>query len=115
MIADIKKTLVVVGKWVHENQPTFLAFISIFVIAEVFVFPISSDVRLFGAVFLYWFLARIGKLTSARVFQLCLVLVSAMAMGYLITGAIATTERLAVWFVLFFAFGIFTQLREIDT
>ena len=44
-----------VAKWIHGNPLTFLAFVSILVIAEVFAFPISSDVRLFGALFLYWY------------------------------------------------------------
>ena len=64
---------------------------------------------------LYWYFFRIGKLTSVRVFQLCIILLTGMVLGYLISGAVATTERLAVWFVLFFALGIFMQWREIST
>lgn len=115
MKKDIQKMMHDTAKWIHGNPQIFLAFISILVIAEVFVFPISSDVRLFGALFLYGFLVRIGKLTSARVFQLCIILLTGMVLGYLIRGAVATTERLAVWFVLFFVLGIFMQWREIST
>lgn len=115
MKKDIQKIMHDTAKWIHGNPLTFLAFVSILVIAEVFAFPILSDVRLFGGLFLYWYLSYIGKLTSARVFQLCIILLTGMVLGYLIRGAAATTERLAVWFVLFFVLGIFTQWREIST
>ena len=69
--------------------------------------------RLFGGLFLYWYLSYIGKLTSVRTFQLCIILLTGMTIAYLTSGATAATERLAVWFVIFFAFGIFTQWREI--
>ena len=113
MVKKTQNILVIFAKWIHGNQPTFLAFVSILVIAEVYAFPISSDVRLFGVLFLYWYFSRIGNLTSVRVFQLCLVLLASTAISYLISGALISTERLAVWFVMFFAFGVFTQWREI--
>ncbi|MEK7577101.1 MAG: hypothetical protein AAB492_00600 [Patescibacteria group bacterium] len=113
MFKKTQNMLVVFGEWIHENQLTFLAFVSILIVAEVFVFPISKDVRLFGGLFLYWFFARTGKLTSVRVFQVCFVLLVVMAISYLVSSASISTERFAVWLVLFMALGLIAQWREI--
>lgn len=115
MIKKIRKIIDNIGKWIAANQTVFLASCTIAVIAEVSAFPYSTDARLFGGLLLYWWLSRIGKLASVRVFQLCLVLLAAMFVSYLAGGASTPTERLAVWFVLFFAFGIVQQWREISS
>lgn len=115
MVKNIQKTIGTVGTWIAANQTVFLAFCAIVVVAEVFAFPYSTDARLFGGLLLYWWLVRVGKLASIRVFQLCLVLLAAMFVSYLAGGASVPTERLAVWFVLFFALGIIKQWREISS
>lgn len=103
------------GRWIHANQIAFLVFVAMALIAEVYIFSPSKDLRLFGALLLYWWLARKGDLASARIFQLCLVLLGAMFISYLTGGASTSTERLAVWFVLFFALGVIRQWREISS
>ena len=113
MIKNIRKTIDSVGMWIAANQTVFLAFVATAVIVEVYVFSYSVDIRLFGVLLLYWWLSRIGKLASARVFQLCLVLLAVMFVSYLTGGVSTPTERLAVCFVLFFALGIIQQWREI--
>lgn len=115
MLKIIRNKIAIYTKWIHGNQLLYLIFISILIISEVFVYPSSSDLRLFLFLGMYWYIAKKTKLSSIRVFQLCIILLTGMAIGYLTSGAIATTERLAVWFVLFFAFGIYTQWREIST
>lgn len=115
MVKNIQKTLDTVGRWIHANQIAFLVFVAMSLIAEVYIFSFSVDIRLFGALLLYWWLSRIGKLASARVFQLCLVLLMAMFVSYLFGGTSSSTERLAVWFVLFFAMGVIRQWREISS
>lgn len=102
-----------VGKWINTNQTVFLVFVATAVIVEVYVFSYSVDMRLFGVLLLYWWFSRIGKIASTRAFQLCLVLLVVMFVSYLVGGVSTPTERLAVWFVLFFALGIIQQWREI--
>lgn len=109
----ILNKMVICSKWIHRNQLVYLIFVSILIISEVFVYQFSSDFRLFFVLGVYWYIAKTAKLSSTRVFQLCIIILAGMAMLYLNHGAISITERLAVWFVLFFAFGIFTQWREI--
>lgn len=112
MIAHIKKTLAGVGKWVHENQGVFVGFFGSLISAEVYIFPKSADIRLFFGLALYWVLSRIGRLSSIRVLQLCLILFSVLSVSFLFNGAGIQTERIAVWFILFLALGVITQWRE---
>lgn len=112
MIAHIKKTVAVVGKWVHENQGVFVGFFGCLISAEVYIYPKSADIRLFSGLALYWALSRIGRLSSIRVLQLSLILFSVMSVSFLFSGTGVQTERIAVWFILFLAFGIVTQWRE---
>lgn len=108
----LKKYQSNIGKWINANQVIFLAFFAIAVVTEVYTTPYSVDGRLFGALLLYWWFAHIGKLVSTRVFQLVLVLLFIMFLSFLANGASLQTERLAVWYVLFFAFGIIQKWRE---
>lgn len=101
-----------IGKWIHANQVVFLAFFTVAVVAEVFVFFVSSDVRLFFGVLLYWYFVRIGKLSSMRTFYLVLTILLITFFSFLANGASTQTERLAVWFFMFFGFGIVQQWRE---
>lgn len=113
MLNIIRNKMTMYTKWIHRNQLVYLTFVSIFILSEVLLFQFSSDFRLFLFLGVYWYIAKTAKLSRTRVFQLCIILLVSMAIGYLTRGATSTTERLAVWFVLFFALGIFTQWREI--
>ena len=112
MIANIRKTLEVVGKWVHENQGVFVGFFGCLISAEVYLFPKSADIRLFTALAVYWIFSVIGRLSAVRALQLCLLLFSVMSVSFLFSGAGVQTERIAVWFILFLALGVITQWRE---
>jgi hypothetical protein len=115
MVKNIQKTIDTVGKWINANQTIFLVFFVIAVVAEVYAFPSSVDGRYFGGLFFYWWLTRIGRLASSRTFQLVLVLLLVMFLSFLANGASGQTERLAVWFVLYFGFGIVQQWREMTS
>lgn len=115
MIRNIRKTTDTAGTWINANQVVFLAFFFIAIVAEVFGFPVSYDVRLFFGVLLYWYFSKIGKLSSVRTFHLDLTILFITFFSFLANGASAQTERLAVWFVLFFAFGIVQQWREMTS
>lgn len=112
MIGDIKKTITEVGKWIQGNQGVFVVMFACAISAEVYLFPTSADTRLFFGLVAYWFLSVIGKLPGIRVLQLSLALLFVMTVSYLYSGAGIETERLAVWFILFFAMGVVTQWRE---
>ena len=112
MIRSVQKIIDTIGLWIGANQFVFLAFFVVGIMAEVFVFQVSSDMRLFLGVTIYWYLARLGKLPGVRIFQLALVLLVILSLSYLAGGASTQTERLAVWFVLFFAFGIVRKWRD---
>lgn len=115
MIKKIRKTIDSVGRWITVNQVVFLAFFAIAIVAEVVSIPLSSDVRIFLGILLYWYIIRIGKLTSVRTFQLVLMLLLITFLSFLANGASPQTERLAVWYVVFFAFGIVQQWREMTS
>lgn len=112
MIADIRKTSAVVGKWIYENQGVFVGFFGCLISAEVYLFPKSADVRLFTGLAVYLFFSRIGRLSAVRALQLCLLLFFVLSVSFLFSGTGVQTERIAVWFILFLALGVITQWRE---
>lgn len=115
MIKKIRKILDNVGKWINDNKFVFLVFFAVAIVTETLGFIVSSDVQLFLGVLLYWYFGRIGWLKSTQTFQLILILLLVMFLSFLVNGASVQTERLAVWFVVFFGFGIVQQWREISS
>lgn len=81
--------------------------------SDVFLFKGASDFRLFGVLGLYVISIRLFKLKSKITFLLCLFLLIAMYISFLVSGSSDTTEKIAVWFVLFLATGITQQWNEI--
>lgn len=84
------------------------------IISDVFLLKGTSDLRLFGVLGLYIINIWVFKLKSKITFLLCLFLLIAMYISFLISGTSDITEKIAVWFVLFLTVGIIQQWNEIS-
>lgn len=95
-----------------QNKRTVLVFLIGIIVVDSFFVKTTSDIVTFGVLFMYGASARMYRLPSRATFLLCLGLLGAMFVSFLMGGASIPTEKAAVWFVLFMALGIYQQWRE---
>lgn len=108
MSKNIEKIIEFLG----ENKRTALTLFIVSIIAVSLSARLSSDVVIFGALLFYGFFIKIFRIKSAFTFSLCLGLLVLMYIEYLIAGPLISTEKTAVWLILFFGIGVIQQWRE---
>lgn len=101
--------------FLKENKKIILALLIVAIFVDTFFVKISSDIVIFGVLLLYGIFIRIFQIKSRRTFLLCLALLVAMFIDFLLTGTSVSTEKAAVWLFLFMALGIFQQWKENPT
>lgn len=94
-------------------------FILLLILGDVFLFTVSSDVRIFGVLILYAFFVKTLKLKSNAAFTLSLTLLILAYIQFLFSNPVifATpgapySEKTAVWVFLFLVVGIIQKWRE---
>jgi len=98
--------------FLKENKKIALALLVVSIFIDIFFVKISSDIVIFGILLLYGIFIKMFQIKSRRTFLLCLALLFTMFINFLFTGTSVSTEKAAVWLVLFMALGIFQQWRE---
>lgn len=98
--------------FLRDNKKTILALLVVAIFADILFLNKSSDLIIFSILTLYVFFIKIFQLKSKSTFLLSLVLLAMMFFSYLFTGTSASTEKAAVWLVLFLVVGIIQQWRE---
>lgn len=98
--------------FLRANKITILTLFIAFIVTVSLSQRLSSDIVIFGALLLYGFFIKIFKIMSTFTFLFCLGLLVLMYILYLFTGPSISTEKAAVWLVLFMAMGILQQWRE---
>ena len=101
-----------IASFLKENKKTVLSFFITAIAGDILFFKKSSDYFTFGMLILYLFFLKIFQIKSKSTFLLCLVLLSAMFIDYLFSGASVATEKAAVWFILFLIVGVIQQWKE---
>lgn len=96
----------------RENKRTVLTLFVVSIVAESLSKRLSSDVVIFSALLLYGFFIKIFRTKSTFTFLLCLGLLIVMSTNYFFTGASISTEKAAVWLILFLGIGVIQQWRE---
>lgn len=104
----IKKSV----SFLKENKKIALAILLITIFADIFFIETNSDIVIFSVLILYFFTTKVTQVKSRKTFLLCLALLCAMFISYLLNGTAVPTEKAAVWLVLFMALGIYQQWRE---
>lgn len=98
--------------FLKHNKLLALEALFLAIIADILFITGASDFYFFGSVGVYIAAIRFYKLTSKLTFIWCLVLLGLMYIKFLFTGPSASTEKAAVYLVLFWVVGIFQQWRE---
>lgn len=96
----------------RENKKTVLTLFVVFIVAESLPKRLSSDIVIFGGLLIYGIFIKIFQIKSTFTFSLCLGFLVLMSIEYLFTGPSISTEKAAVWLILFFGIGVIQQWRE---
>lgn len=98
-----------------------LIFILILILADIFMFTGSSDVRIFGILFVYWIFARFLKLSSKVTFLLAIFFLILAFLQFVLSPISlynnpsptpSFSEKSAIWVFLLLVFGVIQQWRE---
>lgn len=101
-----------ITSFLRENKKIVLALLAVSIFVDIFFVKTSLDIVIFSALLLYGIFIKMFQIKSRRTFLLCLALLAAMFINFLFTGTSVSTEKAAVWLILFMALGIFQQWRE---
>lgn len=108
----MSKNIEKIISFLRENKKTVLALFTAFIIVESLSKRLSSDVVIFSALLFYGFFIKIFRVKSTFTFLLCLLLLVVMSINYLLASTSISTEKAAVWLILFFGIGVIQQWRE---
>lgn len=108
----------VVG-FAKKNKLFHLMPVLIFILGDVLLFPASSDVRIFGILFLFVCLIKLFKLTSSTTFLFSLILLVISYVLFISTDpllyykpVVPAAERFSVWLYLFLVIGVIQKWKE---
>lgn len=97
----------------------FYSIILLLILGDIFLFTVSSDVRLFGILILYIIFVKILKIKSSATFSLSLILLLFAYIQFIFsdpviyaTPGVPIAEKTAVWVFLLFVAGIIQKYRE---
>ena len=108
----MSKNIEKIIEFLRGNKRTVLTLFVVFIVGVSFSKRLSSDVVIFSALLFYGVFIKIFRIKSTFIFLLCLGLLVLMYIEYLITGPSISTEKTAVWLILFFGIGVIQQWRE---
>lgn len=94
------------------NKPLVLFIIYLSVLIDGLFIETNSDFITFTILGLYIFFASYFKQAARNTFIFSLVLLVVMYVSFLLSGPSISTEKIAVWLVLFLLVGIIRQWRE---
>ena len=98
--------------FLKENKKTVLAIVIAAIFADILFLETSSDFVIFSILILYVVFIKMFLLKSRLTFLISLALLIMMFFNYLFTGTSISTEKAAVWLVLFLGIGIIQQWKE---
>lgn len=104
----IKKIL----DFLEQNRRVVFVLLIGIIFIDILFAKISSDLVTFSVLLAYGISAKTYQLRPRETFLLCLWLLMAMFVSFVMSGASVPTEKAAVWLVSFMALGIYQQWRE---
>ena len=108
----MKEFISKLSSFLRENKKTVLTLIAVAVLADTFFVKISSDIIIFSVLIIYSIFIKMFKLKSKLTFSLCFALLVTMFVSFLFTYTSISTEKAAVWLILFLIVGVIQQWRE---
>lgn len=101
------------------QKPRYLLVLFGLILGDVFLFPVSSDLRIFGILGIFIFFIRRYHWKSVGTFVLTLMIFLLSYFFFVFTNPAAfyqplvpATERLAVWVYLLLIVGVIQKWRE---
>lgn len=113
--ARYQKTLRSIFAYIKKNVVIVLSFLFLIILADTLYTPTSSDIKMFGILILYGVVSKFYGLTSRLTLGVCLSLFGIMFFQFLVSGPAVQTEKTAVWLILFWAFSMVQQWRELKS
>lgn len=101
-----------IASFLKENKKTLLTLLIVAIFADILFLKKSSDLIIFGILIISLFFIKIFQLKSKLTFLLGLTLLVTMFINYLFTGTSASTEKAAVWLILFLIIGVIQRWKE---
>lgn len=98
--------------FLKNNKRTALTLLVVFIFVDIFFINMNLDILTFSVLLLYIIFIKIFRIKSRRTFLLCLALLMAMFIDFLFTGTSVSTEKAAVWLILFLIVGISQRWKE---
>lgn len=95
-----------------NRRAVIVALISILFVDSFYV-KMSSDLMTFGVLMSYIIFSRVYRWTSRETYLICLGLLIALFMSFVVSYTSTASEKLAVWLFLFVLVGIIQAWREI--
>ncbi len=108
-----KRFLKKITDFIKENNKILLIILIFALLIDIFSLKRNMDFIIFGLLLFYGILVKISHVKSKFTFLLCLALLGVMFVDFIITGTSVSTEKAAVWFILFLGFGIIHQWKEL--
>lgn len=108
----IQRELTNILFFLRKNKITVLTLFFVAIFVDILFKKTSSDFLIFSVLLVYLIFVKIFQIKSRRTFLLCLALLAAMFINFLFTGTSVSTEKAAVWLILFFGIGVIQQWRE---
>ena len=105
-----KRLLAYGKKLIKQNKPAVFTFLFLGILVDIGFIPVKSDGILFGLLGIYVFEIYICRLPSKTSFLICFIILTAIFLGFLVTGPSFFTEKAAVWLFLFMLIGILQEL-----
>lgn len=99
----------------------FYIFILLLIISDIVLFTLSSDIRIFGILFIYIFFVKLLKLKSNASFVFSLIFLVLAYSSFIFSDVtyfanpgpnIPFSEKAAVWTFLFMIIGIVQKWKE---
>lgn len=109
----MRKIFEVLQKILIANRTTILFALFGFILMDIFMLKLSSDLRIFLSLAGYLIACRIYSFKSVFTFGFCLLLLTIVFFLYVFTSAGAMTERASLWFLLFLLTGVLQYWREL--
>lgn len=96
-----------------NNSLTFLSIFIIAIVADLFLFSQSSDIRYVLLIVFWLIVVRVLRLQSDATFKLTLGLLGGLFLFFIFDNKSLITERIATWIYLFLWVGVIQQLLEL--
>src|SRR5258708_25545019 len=105
---DVKNAI----SFLKDDNSVALVLVGVFIFTDILFIKTNSDFVIFSVLLFYVIFIKIFKINSKLTFLFCLGLLVLMSVDYFFTQASISTEKAAVWLILFLVVGVIQGWKE---